>query len=96
MTTEQLFKMAVFAPLGLTLIGLGISIVGKTIGLKRFMPTHYWFLWGTLGLVVTNAGVAVFGDAVKCRVLYNYGKKRINNANLIVARFVRATIFCEN
>jgi hypothetical protein len=72
MTTEQLFKKwRLFAPLGLTLIGLGISIVGKAIGLKMIhADTLEWFLWGTLGLVVTNAGIAVFGDAVKCRVLY--------------------------
>jgi hypothetical protein len=72
MTTDQLFKKwRLFAPLGLTLIGLGISIVGKAIGLKMIhADTLEWFLWGTLGLVVTNAGIAVFGDAVKCRVLY--------------------------
>lgn len=72
MTTQQLFnKWRLFAPLGLTLIGLGISIVGKAIGLKMIhADTLEWFLWGTLGLVVTNTGIAVFGDAVKCRVLY--------------------------
>ncbi len=72
MTTDQLFKKwRLFAPLGLTLIGLGISIVGKAIGLKLIhADTLEWFLWGTLGLIVTNAGIAVFGDAVKCRVLY--------------------------
>ncbi|MCU0424863.1 MAG: hypothetical protein MUF71_04470 [Candidatus Kapabacteria bacterium] len=72
MTTSQLFnKWRLFAPLGLTLIGLGISIVGKAIGLKTIhADTLEWFLWGTLGLIVVNAGVAVFGDAVKCRVLY--------------------------
>jgi hypothetical protein len=72
MTTQQLFKKwRFFAPLGLTLIGLGISIVGKAIGLKMIHADALeWFLWGTLGLVVTNAGIAVFGDAVKCRVLY--------------------------
>mgnify|MGYP000013387168 CR=1 FL=1 len=78
MTTEQLFKKwRLFAPLGLTLIGLGISIVGKAIGLKTIHADALdWFLWGTLGLVVTNAGVAVFGDAVKCRVLYELRKEK--------------------
>ncbi len=77
MTTKQLFnKWRIFAPLGLTLIGLGISVVGKAIGLKTIhADTLEWFLWGTLGLIITNAGIAVFGDAIKCRVLYELQQK---------------------
>jgi hypothetical protein len=72
MTTEQLFKKwQLFAPLGLTLIGFGLSVVGHAVGLKTTEAVWWqWVVWGTLGLVLTNAGIAVFGDAVKCRVLY--------------------------
>ncbi|MCS6834230.1 MAG: hypothetical protein NZ521_11695, partial [Flammeovirgaceae bacterium] len=70
---QLLRRWRVFAPLGPILIGLGISVVGKAIGLKIIhADTLEWFLWGTLGLVLTNAGLAVFGDAVKCRALYEW------------------------
>lgn len=72
MNTKQLFtKWRIFAPLGLATIGLGLSIVGNGIGLKTSgTATLEWFLWGTAGLICTNAGIALFGEAVKCRVLY--------------------------
>ncbi len=57
----------VFSPLGLTIIGLGVSITGEAIRAKTL--NQPWFWLGTLGLVVLNAGVAVFGDGVKSRVL---------------------------
>lgn len=60
-----------FAPLGLSFIGLGISLLGHSIQLKvEGVSTVTWFLWGTLSLIVINSGVAVFGDAVKHRVLF--------------------------
>jgi multidrug transporter EmrE-like cation transporter len=72
MTQEQLYKKwRLFAPLGLTLIGLGLSVVGNAISLKTVHADIWeWVVWGTLGLVLTNAGIAIFGDAVKCRVMY--------------------------
>lgn len=57
------------APLGLTLIGAGLSLIGEGIVLKiqgdAFWP---WFVMGTLGLSVTNAGISIFGDALKRRI----------------------------
>ncbi len=58
------------APLGLTLIGLGVSLTGESAirkGQRR--PGARWFWLGTLGLVVLNSGVSLFGDAVKARAL---------------------------
>ncbi|MDX1908629.1 MAG: hypothetical protein SF053_16450 [Bacteroidia bacterium] len=56
------------APLGLTLIGLGLSLTGEAIILKaQAAPGASWIWMGTLGLCVVNAGISVFGDAVKRR-----------------------------
>lgn len=60
-------KWMLFSPLGLTVIGLGVSLTGEAIRAKG--AGEPWFWLGTLGLVVLNAGVAVFGDGVKSRVL---------------------------
>jgi hypothetical protein len=59
-------KWLVFSPMGLSLIGLGVSITGEAIRAKTM--NEPWFWLGTLGLAVLNAGVAVFGDGVKHRV----------------------------
>jgi len=64
-------KWRLYAPLGLSLIGLGLSLLGHSIQLKtQGSSSLIWFLWGTLSLVVVNGGLAVFGDAVKHRVLF--------------------------
>jgi hypothetical protein len=68
-------KWFVFAPLGLATIGLGASLLGHSIGLKvQGASTLTWFVWGTASLIIFNAGMAVFGDAVKHRVLHELGK----------------------
>ena len=64
-------KWRVYAPLGLALVGLGASLLGHSIQLKsEDAPVITWFVWGTVSLCVLNAGVAVFGDAVKHRALF--------------------------
>ncbi len=57
-----------FAPLGLLLTGLGLSIIGDATLSKH--KGKAWVLKGTLGLIVFNAGLAIFGEAVKARALY--------------------------
>jgi hypothetical protein len=69
MTSFQ--KWRLFAPLGLATIGFGASLLGHSIQIKtEGATTLTWFVWGTVSLIVLNAGVAVFGDAVKHRVLH--------------------------
>jgi hypothetical protein len=69
--TQVLKKWRICAPLGLATIGFGLSVVGNAIGLKTSQASVWeWFAWGTAGLILTNAGIAIFGEAVKCRVLY--------------------------
>jgi hypothetical protein len=59
------------APRGLLLVGLGVSLVGQATVLKaNKKSTLAWVLLGTLGLIVLNAGIAIFGEAVKHRALY--------------------------
>ena len=59
------------APRGMLLIGAGVSIVGQAIVLKAQRKAGWkWFLMGFLGLIVLNSGVAIFGESVKQRTLY--------------------------
>lgn len=63
-----------FAPLGLTTVGLGLSLVGEAALRKgRGEP---WVLYGTAALCVVNAGLCVFGEAVKHRALADWGRQR--------------------
>jgi len=69
--SEHKKKWQRFAPLGLALVGAGASMLGHSIELKTTGATLLvWFIWGTLSLIVLNAGLAVFGDAIKHRVLF--------------------------
>ena len=64
------------APLGLGTIGLGLSVVGEATLMKgRGGPAAGWVALGTLGLCLFNAGVAMFGEAVKHRALYEWSRR---------------------
>ncbi len=67
-------KWLVFSPLGLTLVGLGLSLTLETARLKS--AGEPWFWLGTLGLCVVNSGLAFFGDGVKSRVLLELQETR--------------------
>ncbi|RMG63873.1 MAG: hypothetical protein D6722_17305 [Bacteroidetes bacterium] len=69
MTEQAARKWKWIAPAGLMLVGLGLSLTGEAIILKGDdAPVWTWVVLGTLGLVGVNAGLSVFGDAVKRRV----------------------------
>ena len=60
----------VLAPLGLALIGFGVSVTAHAVELRiAGAALGTWFGWGTVGLIILNSGVAVFGEAVTRRVL---------------------------
>ena len=59
-----------FAPLGLTAVGLGLSLVGEAAARKE--RGDGWVLYGTAALCVVNAGLCVFGEAVKHRALADW------------------------
>lgn len=58
------------APVGLSLIGAGFCVAAEG-AIQKFAdaPTWEWVIWGTVGLVVMNTGVVLFGEAVKCATL---------------------------
>ena len=59
-----------FAPLGLASVGLGLSLVGEaTLRKGRGEP---FVLYGTAALCVVNAGLCLFGEAVKHRALADW------------------------
>lgn len=59
------------APLGLILVGAGASMIAWASVLKYdHSPLWEWVGAGTAALVVFNAGLCVFGDAILHRVRY--------------------------
>lgn len=60
------------APAGLGAVGFGASLLGYAIEKKvEGAAPSVWFAWGTVSLVVLNSGLAMFGEAVKHRVLFD-------------------------
>ena len=64
---QHYLQWAKKAPLGLLLVGLGLSVTGHAISQKSHGKP--WFWWGTVGLVIVNSGISVVGDAVRHRTL---------------------------
>lgn len=63
------------SPLGLLLVGFGASLLGQATLLKGKASegrgsAWTWIAAGTASLVALNAGLSIFGDAVKHRTLY--------------------------
>jgi hypothetical protein len=68
--------------IGMLLIGMGASIIGHAAWLKGSRRGFFgWFFVGSLGLVILNAGVAVFGDAIKHRSLYEVQLEQLTKRN---------------
>ncbi len=66
-------KWKKLAPLGLVGVGFGASLVGQSTILKgREASTWKWVTLGTVSLAVVNAGLCLFGEAVKHRTLYEW------------------------
>jgi hypothetical protein len=61
------------APRGLLIIGFGATLVAHSASLKaNKKPFWQWLILGTLSLIILNAGVAIFGEAVKHRAMYEH------------------------
>ncbi|MEN0004770.1 MAG: hypothetical protein AAF798_11525 [Bacteroidota bacterium] len=69
-------KWLLRAPLGLSLVGAGLSITIES-ALMRYDNALFleWFLIGTFGLIVFNSGLSIFGSAVINRLKYDQAKK---------------------
>jgi len=74
MNEEHYNKWNLFSPIGLLVIGLGLSVIGDATYAK--VKGKPWILKGTIGLILFNAGVAFFGEAVKARALYEWELKQ--------------------
>ena len=61
----------VLAPSGLLAVGAGISVVTDAASRRGRVPTLHWSAEGTLGLVLLNGGLSLFGEAVKRRALHD-------------------------
>lgn len=68
MLNEQYEKWNRFAPLGLLVLGLGLSLTSLAIESK--VKGRGWFLKGILGLISFLVGATVFGEAIKAQTLY--------------------------
>ena len=66
-------KWLLFSPLGLALIGFGLTLVTDAARAKS--AGEPWFWYGTLALVVFNAGVVFFGEGIKNAVLVSLESK---------------------
>jgi hypothetical protein len=64
------------APIGVALIGFGFSLASEAGHLKHSgAETGEWVKRGTIGLAVLNAGVTIFGDSVRHRLLWDLEKR---------------------
>jgi hypothetical protein len=65
------------APLGLVLVGLGACLIVEAGFLKHSgVATFDWVVAGTTALVIFNAGLCIFGDAILDRVRYEIEKSK--------------------
>ena len=68
---ENYHKWDELAPRGMLLIGFGVSLIGHAI-FQRIKSKGFlwWSITGLVGLIVLNSGIALFGEAMKHRTLY--------------------------
>ena len=66
-------KWLLFSPLGLALMGFGLTLVTDAARAKS--AGEPWFWYGTAALVVFNAGAAFFGEGVKSALLLELEKR---------------------
>ena len=60
------------APSGLLLVGAGACVISDASSRRASGgPATGWVGEGTVGLVLLNAGLSLFGEAVKRRALYD-------------------------
>ena len=76
MLNKNYEKWNTFSLIGLVVIGLGLSLTGNAIISKS--KGKGWFFKGTFALIITNAGIAIFGEAVKARALYEWELEQLH------------------
>jgi hypothetical protein len=62
-------RWLIFAISGLLFIGAGLSVsIDAAIARSTGIDTFQWILYGTLGLIIFNSGICLFGQAVIFKV----------------------------
>jgi hypothetical protein len=63
--TKDYKKWIIMAPFGLLLTGLGIVVILEAFHLKNTETSFTkWFILGTLGLIIFNSGLSIFGQSI--------------------------------
>ncbi|NAZ80644.1 hypothetical protein GTR02_02275 [Kineococcus sp. R8] len=65
----------VLAPSGLLLVGAGVSVAVDASTRRGRSGVARWAGQGTVGLVALNAGLCLFGEAVKRRALHDVAER---------------------
>ena len=65
-------KWLIFSISGLILIGFGLSLLGEAIILKYEKKPFFWL--GTFALIIVNAGLCFFGNAIRYRIQIDRSK----------------------
>ena len=70
-------KWLLCAATGLLLFGFGISVVSTAATIKADLTSSFsrWFVMGLYGLILTNLGLVLFGQAIRFRVLMDVNKR---------------------
>ena len=63
-------KWMILAPIGLLLFSFGLTVLSEAAHQRRIgEPTQVWVLLGLYSLVLINAGLIFFGEALRFRIL---------------------------
>ena len=63
-------KWMILAPIGLILFSFGLTVLSEAAHQRRIgEPTQVWVLLGLYSLVLINAGLIFFGEALRFRIL---------------------------
>jgi hypothetical protein len=62
-------RWLVFSISGLLLLGAGLSMsIHAAMVRSNTISSYQWIVLGTLGLIIFNSGICLFGQAIICKV----------------------------
>ncbi len=79
MSNKHYKRWLIQAPVGLATIGFGACLIAEAAIEKYSHPDEWsWVIYGTIALVVFNAGMSIFGDAILHRSRYERERENKN------------------